>query len=127
MQWDKGSRPDMDNKFIEKVLMGDLDKPGAKVHEVGDAKKALAEAAKKLEATYYVPIVAHATMEPMNATAWVQKDRCDVWAPTQGQTGDQVVACKAHRAAARKRSSSTPPSWGAGWADVPGANSLLRP
>ena len=34
-----------------------------------------------------MPFVSHATMEPMNCTAYVQKDRCDVWVPTQGQTG----------------------------------------
>jgi isoquinoline 1-oxidoreductase subunit beta len=86
VQWDKGTLPDMDNTFVEKSMMADLDKPGAKVHEAGDAKKALSEAAKKVEATYYVPCVAHTTMEPMNATAYVQSDRCDVWSPTQNQT-----------------------------------------
>jgi len=87
VQWDKGVLPDMDNAYIEKLMMADLDKQGAKVHEVGDAKKAISEAAKKVEATYYVPCVAHATMEPLNTTAYVQKDRCDVWSPNQSQTG----------------------------------------
>jgi len=87
VQWDKGALPDMDNAYIEKLMMADLDKQGAKVHEAGDAKKAISEAAKKVEATYYVPCVAHTTMEPMNCTAWVQNDRCDVWSPTQSQTG----------------------------------------
>jgi isoquinoline 1-oxidoreductase beta subunit len=86
VQWDKGILPDMDNASIEKLMMADLDKPGTKVHEAGDAKKALSEAAKKVEATYYVPCVAHATMEPMNTTAYVQDDRCDVWSPNQNQT-----------------------------------------
>ncbi len=89
VQWDKGTHPDMDNAYIEKLMMADLDKQGAKVHEVGDAKKALSEAAKKVEATYFVPCVAHATMEPMNTTAYVQEDRCDIWSPNQNQT-----ACK---------------------------------
>ena len=56
VQWDKGVLPDMDNAYIEKLMMADLDKPGAKVHEAGDAKKAISEAAKKVEATYYVPL-----------------------------------------------------------------------
>ena len=94
VQWDNGKIPDLDDQYVEKTLLGDLDKPGPKVHELGDVKKALAEAPKKLEATYYVPTVAHATMEPMNCTAWVQKDRCDVWASTQGQTGDHELATK---------------------------------
>jgi isoquinoline 1-oxidoreductase beta subunit len=86
MQWDKGTHPDMDSRSIEKTMLADLDKPGAKALDLGDAKKALAEAAKVVEAVYYVPMVAHATIEPMNATAWVQEDRCDVWAPNQAQT-----------------------------------------
>jgi isoquinoline 1-oxidoreductase beta subunit len=92
VQWDKGSHPDMNNDFVEKNLIEGLDKPGAVATNVGDVKKALGEAAKKLEATYYVPAVAHATMEPMNCTAHVQNDRCDVWVPTQAQTGTQMVA-----------------------------------
>jgi isoquinoline 1-oxidoreductase beta subunit len=91
-KWDKGTIPQMDNEFIEKTLMEELDKPGAKAMEKGDAKKALEGAAKKLKATYYVPYVAHTLMEPINCTAYVRKDRCDVWAPTQGQTVAQLVA-----------------------------------
>lgn len=94
VEWDKGSHPDMDTGYVEKAHLADLDKQGAKAVDIGDAQKALAEAAKKLEAVYYVPMVAHATMEPMNATAWVQSDRCDVWAPTQAQTVNQGVAAR---------------------------------
>jgi hypothetical protein len=54
----------MDNTYIEKLMMADLDKQGAKVHEAGDVKKALSEAAKKVEAT---PITSHALpMPPWN-------------------------------------------------------------
>jgi isoquinoline 1-oxidoreductase beta subunit len=94
VKWDKGSHPDMNSDFVEKNLMEGLDKPGAVATNVGDVKKALGEASKKVEAIYYIPIVAHATMEPMNATAHVQSDRCDVWAPTQDQTGTKMVASK---------------------------------
>jgi isoquinoline 1-oxidoreductase beta subunit len=92
VQWDKGTLPDMDNAYIEKLMMADLDKQGAKVHEAGDVKKALSEAAKKVEATYFIPCVAHATMEPMNTTAYVQEDRCDIWSPNQNQTACQGMA-----------------------------------
>ncbi len=91
-QWDKGTHPQMDNAFIEKTFMEDLDKPGAVAAKVGDAKKALGEAQKKVEAVYFVPFVAHATMEPMNCTAHAQKDRCDVWVPTQAQTVSKMLA-----------------------------------
>ena len=126
VQWDKGKIPDLDDQYIEKTLMGDMDKPGAKVLDVGDVKKALDEATKKVEASYYVPMVAHATMEPMNTTAWVQKDRCDLWAPTQAQTLDLGTAAKVS-GLPPERSSSTPPFSGAGLADVPGAIWLPRP
>ncbi len=92
VQWDKGSHPDMNNDSIEKHFMEGLDKPGPVAKNMGDTKKALSEASKKIEATYFVPFVAHATMEPMNCTAHVQKDRCDVWAPTQAQTLSQIFA-----------------------------------
>jgi isoquinoline 1-oxidoreductase beta subunit len=58
-----------------------------------DPKTALAEhtaamagAASRFEATYEVPLLAHATMEPMNATARVAGGRCDLWAPMQNQS-----------------------------------------
>jgi len=92
VQWDKGSHPDMNNDSIEKHFTEGLDKAGVVPKNVGDVKKALSEASKKVEATYFVPFVAHATMEPMNATAYVQKDRCDIWAPTQIHTVAQIVA-----------------------------------
>ena len=94
VQWDKGSHPDMNTDSVEKHYMEGLDKPGKVAINTGDAKKAIDEASKKVSATYFVPQVAHATMEPMNATAYVQNDRCDVWVPTQGQTVAQMVASK---------------------------------
>jgi len=92
VKWDKGILPQMDNDFIEKTLVAELDKPGSKAAEKGDAKKALEGAAKKASSTYFVPYVAHALMEPINCTAYVRKGQCDVWAPTQGQTGAQMLA-----------------------------------
>jgi len=92
VKWDPGTHPGLDNAFIEKSLMEALDRPGSEAVKKGDARKALSQAGKKVKATYFVPFVAHATMEPMNCTAHVQKDRCDVWVPTQGQTVAQIVA-----------------------------------
>jgi isoquinoline 1-oxidoreductase subunit beta len=92
VKWDQGTHPDLNNESIEKHFMEGLDKPGAVARNAGDVKKALAGAQKKVEATYFVPFVAHVTMEPMNCTAHVQKDRCDVWVPTQGQLIARMVA-----------------------------------
>jgi isoquinoline 1-oxidoreductase beta subunit len=92
VKWDQGTHPWMDNASIEKSLMEALDKPGSEAVKKGDVQKALSGAGKKVNATYFLPFVAHATLEPMNCTAHVQKDRCDVWVPTQSQTVAQMVA-----------------------------------
>jgi isoquinoline 1-oxidoreductase subunit beta len=49
----------------------------------GDAVKAIEGAAKKVEAIYSTPFLAHATMEPMNTTAKVSADRAEAWVPSQ--------------------------------------------
>ncbi|MGB7372514.1 xanthine dehydrogenase family protein molybdopterin-binding subunit [Pontixanthobacter sp.] len=49
----------------------------------GNASAALANAATVIDAEYRVPYLAHATMEPMNCTAWVRDGRCDIWTSTQ--------------------------------------------
>jgi len=92
VNWDKGVLPDMNNDYIEKFMNEELNKPMLSVVNTGDAKKAISEAAKKVEANYFVPFVAHTTMEPMNCTADVRPDRCDVWAGTQAATAVQNVA-----------------------------------
>src|SRR6185436_15845782 len=56
---------------------------GASYLKKGDAVAALAAAAKKVEAVYEAPFLAHATLEPQNATANVTADGAEIWAPTQ--------------------------------------------
>jgi isoquinoline 1-oxidoreductase beta subunit len=68
---------------------------GIQARKDGDAAAALTAAAKKIDAVYEVPFLHHATMEPMNCTAHVRTDACDVWAPTQNQTRAQEVAAEA--------------------------------
>ncbi|MDE3154876.1 MAG: xanthine dehydrogenase family protein molybdopterin-binding subunit [Acidobacteriota bacterium] len=60
----------------------------------GDADAALATAAKRVEADYEAPYLAHATMEPMNCTAHVRADRAEVWAPTQNPQGTQGTTAR---------------------------------
>src|SRR5262249_28081002 len=60
----------------------------------GDANAAL-KSSRSFERVFEVPFLAHATMEPMNCTADVRSDRCDVWVPTQGQTASQGAAIAA--------------------------------
>jgi len=60
--------------------------------KIGDAASALGAAPRKLDALYQVPFQAHATMEPMNCTAHVTADSCEIWAPAQGMELSQYVA-----------------------------------
>jgi isoquinoline 1-oxidoreductase subunit beta len=53
----------------------------------GDVDKALANATKRITASYQTPFAAHAPMEPENATVWVQGDKVEIWAPIQGPDG----------------------------------------
>jgi isoquinoline 1-oxidoreductase subunit beta len=58
----------------------------------GDVPAALARAPQRLEADYEIPFQAHATMEPMNCTAHVTAERCEIWAPTQAMEMAHNVA-----------------------------------
>src|ERR1700730_5976670 len=60
--------------------------------KVGDGNAALASANKVFEATFDIPAQAHATMEPMNCTAYMTADRCELWIPTQGVEITHAVA-----------------------------------
>jgi isoquinoline 1-oxidoreductase subunit beta len=90
------------------MLAAGLDAEDAFVHnETGDVKAAIAAAAKKVEAIYSYPYQNHATMEPMNATAFYTADRCEVWGPTQNgeaalaatseASGLPVAQCDVHK------------------------------
>jgi isoquinoline 1-oxidoreductase beta subunit len=64
-------------------LKAALGNQSASVKKTGDTTKAMQATAKKLEASYELPFLAHATMEPMNFTADVRADGCDLYGPTQ--------------------------------------------
>ncbi|MEX0814567.1 MAG: molybdopterin cofactor-binding domain-containing protein, partial [Dongiaceae bacterium] len=83
-EWDEGANAAMSSASIRAEFMAALDGPAAVAAAAGD-DAALAGAAKQVEAVYEVPFLAHATMEPMNATAHVTADGVEIWAPTQGQ------------------------------------------
>jgi isoquinoline 1-oxidoreductase beta subunit len=61
----------------------------------GDADKAIASAATKVEAVYQVPFLAHATMEPMNCTVHMHNGGCEIWIGNQAVARVQAVAAKA--------------------------------
>jgi isoquinoline 1-oxidoreductase beta subunit len=82
--WDEGPNAKVSSATIADMLRAGLDADQAFVNnQNGDAKAAIAGAAKKVEAIYAYPFQNHAPMEPMNATAKYTADRCEVWVPTQ--------------------------------------------
>jgi isoquinoline 1-oxidoreductase beta subunit len=90
-KWSKGDVPGLSDKYIDDLFGKKMSGPGAILSQ-GDADKALGEAATTVEASYSVPFVSHAQLEPTNCTAFVEADRCRVWAPTQGQTASLQAA-----------------------------------
>jgi isoquinoline 1-oxidoreductase beta subunit len=66
--------------------------PERVVRNDGDVERAFSSAAQTVEAIYEVPLLAHATMEPMNCLVDARADRCEVWAPTQNPTYARTVA-----------------------------------
>jgi len=94
IKWSKGSRPDLNDEILDALYKDHLEKPGAVAKASGDVEKALAEAAQTVEQSYKLPYISHAQVEPINCTAHVEKGRCRVWVPTQGQTATQITASK---------------------------------
>jgi len=86
IQWNYGPNAAQSSAAIGKLFAERARKPGVEAMKTGDAAKGLANAAKRIEAVYQAPFLAHATMEPMNCTADVRADSCDVWASMQMQT-----------------------------------------
>jgi isoquinoline 1-oxidoreductase beta subunit len=94
IQWDLGPGADVDS---EKMLASyrELAKaPGAVALDRGGAEAALDKAARRLEAEYHVPYLAHAPMEPLNCTVKIEGNRCEIWTGTQFQTVEQGAAAQ---------------------------------
>jgi isoquinoline 1-oxidoreductase subunit beta len=83
IQWDDGPNADYDSAQYRSALEAAAGKPGKVVRNNGDVDAALRKAARRIEATYYVPHLAQAPMEPPTATARVTKEGCEVWCSVQ--------------------------------------------
>lgn len=82
--WDEGPNARVSNADIAAFIAGGLKATdAAEARNDGDVKAALKTAAKVVEATYNVPFLSHAPMEPMNCTVHFNGDTVEVWAPTQ--------------------------------------------
>ena len=94
IRWDNGQHANASSESFAKVMQAGLDATDAVVgNSNGDAKAAIASAARRVEAVYGYPHQNHACMEPMNAVARFTADRCEVWTPTQN--GEAALAAAA--------------------------------
>jgi isoquinoline 1-oxidoreductase beta subunit len=94
--WDEGPNAKVSQASINAFVASGLDAAEAFVgNEQGDAKGAIAKAARKVEAVYSYPYQHHATLEPMNTTALYTADKCTVWVPTQNGEGAMATASEA--------------------------------
>ncbi len=94
IKWKGEADPHFDDKKIEKILRSALKRKG-KVHtNRGDIERAERESALIHESSYFLPYLAHATMEPMNCTAHVTGKKCRIWAPSQNQSAVLETARK---------------------------------
>jgi isoquinoline 1-oxidoreductase beta subunit len=94
IQWDEGPHAKLNTGEIASELEKATLNPGAVAQNIGDVGPAMTGAVTKVEATYQVPFLAHATMEPMNCTVHVRNDGCEVWVGSQALGRAQAVAAK---------------------------------
>ena len=95
--WEESPNDKVSSQSIYALLQQGLDaKEGVFIgNKAGDAAQAIGNAAKKIEAVYFAPFENHFTMEPMNCTARVTADRCEVWGATQNGEGALAAAAEA--------------------------------
>jgi len=86
IRWDDGPNGKLSTDDVVQGLDAASRKPGVVARKQGAPDSALSGAAKRIEAMYQAPFLAHATMEPVNCTVHVRKDGCEVW------TGSQVLS-----------------------------------
>ncbi len=92
VEWDFGANSIYDFDTYKNQLLATVSKPSKEIKNIGDFQKALKNAEKIVEASYFLPHLSHAPMEVPCATAVVKKDMCEVWAPTQDpQTAQNEV------------------------------------
>lgn len=85
--WNDGPNASYTTSTYRAAMQETARKPGKVVRSEGDVDKAMESAAKRIEADYYIPHIAHVTMEPPAAVAQIVDGRCEAWAATQNPQG----------------------------------------
>jgi len=93
VDWDVGEHGTLSSATIMAHFKAGMEQPELAVaRNDGNTVDALSKSAKVVEADYFTPYLAHATMEPMVCTAWLQGDQLEVWSSTQNPEGTLAVS-----------------------------------
>lgn len=99
VRWEDGSLGKLTSAEVSRTLHSAAKQPGAVARDDGDLSAA---SATQLSASYEVPYLAHACMEPMNCTVWVKGDSAEVWSPSQGPGPHRDIVARLAGVAAEK-------------------------
>jgi isoquinoline 1-oxidoreductase beta subunit len=83
IEWEAGPNGAYDSTSYRSEIERAARQPGTVLRKLGDLDGAMAKSTRRIVAEYYLPHLAHATMEPPAALARIDKGHCEVWAPTQ--------------------------------------------
>jgi isoquinoline 1-oxidoreductase beta subunit len=95
VEWTKSDHSMWNSDPFRKELEDTTKKPGKVVREIGNVDAAFAKGGKIVEASYYTPMLAHASMEPPAAVAMYEDGKVQAWAPTQNPQGAQEAIAAA--------------------------------
>ena len=94
ISWDGGAAAGTDSLQFAQAYRDALDQPMVTARNDGDAKGVLAKSSHVVEAVYETPLLAHATMEPCNATVHLRPDRLDIWMGSQSALANARMAAQ---------------------------------
>jgi isoquinoline 1-oxidoreductase beta subunit len=94
IEWDEGIHAGLNTQDVARELEQATFKAGPVAQNIGNTEKAMTDAATRVEASYHLPFLAHATMEPMNCTVHFRGDECEIWLGTQAIARVQAMAAE---------------------------------
>src|SRR5436305_1077608 len=95
IDWNAGENATYDSTAYKTALLDTVKKPGRVARETGNADAEFAKGGKIVEASYYTPMLAHASMEPPAAVAEFKNGKVEIWAATQNPQAVQDTVAKA--------------------------------